>query len=42
MTKSVTKIQDKDTRKRLSVVQSQEDPTKYGVVILNPDGSKIK
>ena len=42
MTKSVTKIQDKDTRKRLSVVRSTEDPTKYGVVILNPDGSKIK
>lgn len=42
MTKSVTKIQDKDSRKRLSVVQSTEDPTKYGVVILNPDGSKIR
>lgn len=42
MTKSVTKIQDKDTRKRLSVVRSKEDPTKYWVVILNPDWSKIK
>ena len=42
MTKSVTKIQDKDTNKRLSVVRSKEDPTKYGVVILNPDWSMIK
>lgn len=42
MTKSVTKIQDKDTTRRLSVVRSTEDPTKYGVVILNPDGSKIR
>ena len=41
MTKSATRIQDKDTQKRLSVVQSTEDPTKYWVVILNPDGSKI-
>lgn len=41
MTKSVTKIQDKDTNKRLSVVRSKEDPTKYWVVILNPDWSKI-
>ena len=29
MTKSATRIQDKDTQKRLSVVQSTEDPTKY-------------
>lgn len=42
MTKSVTKIQDKDTTRRLSVVRSTEDPTKYGVVILNPDGSRIR
>ena len=42
MTKSVTKIQDKDSRKRLSVVRSKEDPTKYWVVILNPDWSQIK
>lgn len=42
MTKSVTKIQDKDTTRRLSVVRSTEDPTKYWVVILNPDGSRIK
>lgn len=42
MTKSATRIQDKDTQKRLSVVQSTEDPTKYWVVILNPDGSKIR
>ena len=42
MTKSVTKIQDKDTLKRLSVVQSTEDPTKFGVVLLNPDGSRIR
>ena len=42
MTKSVTKVQDKDTSKRLSVVRSTDDPTKYWVVILNPDGSKIK
>lgn len=42
MTKSVTKVQDKDTNKRLSVVRSKDDPTKYWVVILNPDGSKIK
>lgn len=42
MTKSVTKIQDKDSRKRLSVVRSTEDPTKYWIVIVNPDGSKIK
>jgi hypothetical protein len=42
MTKSVTKIQDKDTRKRLSVVRSKEDPTKYWVVILNPDWSRIR
>lgn len=42
MTKSVTKVQDKDTSKRLSVVRSTEDPTKYWVVILNPDGSKIR
>ena len=42
MTKSVTKVQDKDTNKRLSVVRSTDDPTKYWVVILNPDGSKIK
>ena len=42
MTKSVTKVQDKDTNKRLSVVRSKEDPTKYWVVILNPDGSQIR
>ena len=42
MTKSVTKIQDKDTTRRLSVVRSTEDPTKYWIVILNPDGSKIR
>lgn len=42
MTKSVTKIQDKDTTRRLSVVRSTEDPTKYWVVILNPDGSRIR
>ena len=42
MTKSVTKVQDKDTNKRLSVVRSTDDPTKYWVVILNPDGTKIK
>lgn len=42
MTKSATRIQDKDTQKRLSVVQSTEDPTKYWVVILNPDGSRIR
>lgn len=42
MTKSVTKIQDKDSLKRLSVVRSTEDPTKYWIVILNPDGSKIR
>lgn len=42
MTKSATRIQDKDTQKRASVVQSTEDPTKYGVVLLNPDGSRIK
>lgn len=42
MTKSVTKIQDKDSLKRLSVVRSTEDPTKYGIVILNPDGSRIR
>ena len=42
MTKSATRIQDKDTQKRLSVVQSTEDPTKYGVVLLNPDGSRIR
>ena len=42
MTKSVTKIQDKDTKRRLSVVRSTEDPTKYWVVILNPDGSRIR
>lgn len=42
MTKSVTKIQDKDSTRRLSVVRSTEDPTKYWVVILNPDGSKIR
>lgn len=42
MTKSVTKIQDKNTLRRLSVVRSTEDPTKYWIVILNPDGSKIR
>lgn len=42
MTKSATRIQDKDTMRKLSVVQSTEDPTKYWVVILNPDGSKIR
>lgn len=42
MTKSVTKVQDKDSNKRLSVVRSVEDPTKYWIVILNPDGSKIR
>ena len=42
MTKSATRIQDKDSQKRLSVVRSTEDPTKYWVVILNPDGSKIR
>ena len=42
MTKSATRIQDKDSQRRLSVVQSTEDPTKYWVVILNPDGSKIR
>jgi len=42
MTKSATRIQDKDTQKRASVVQSTEDPTKYGVVLLNPDGSRIR
>ena len=42
MTKSATRIQDKDTNKRVSVVQSTEDPTKYWVVILNPDGTPIR
>ena len=42
MTKSVTKIQDKDTQKRLSVVRSTADPTKYWIVILNPDGTPIQ
>ena len=42
MTKSATRIQDKDTQKRLSVVQSTDDPTKYGIVILNPDGTPIQ
>ena len=41
MTVSTVKIQDKDTQKRLSVVQSKDDPTKWWVVILNPDGSPI-
>lgn len=41
MTKSATRIQDKDTQKRLSVVQSTEDPTKFWIVILNPDGSPV-
>ena len=41
MTKSATRIQDKDTQKRLSVVQSTADPSKYWIVILNPDGSRI-
>ena len=42
MTKSATRIQDKDTQKRVSVVQSKEDPSKYWVVILNPDGTPIR
>ena len=42
MTKSVTKVQDRETTRRLSVVRSTEDPTKYWVVILNPDGSRIR
>ena len=41
MTKSVTKIQDKDTNKRLSVVRSTADPTKYWIVVLNPDGTPL-
>ena len=41
MTISTVKIQDKDTQKKLSVVQSTDDPTKWWVVILNPDGSAI-
>lgn len=41
MTISTVKIQDKDSHKKLSVVQSTEDPTKWWVVILNPDGSPI-
>ena len=41
MTRSVTKIQDKDSSKRLSVVRSVEDPTKFWVVLLNPDWSRI-
>ncbi len=42
MTKSATRIQDKDTQRRLSVVQSTEDPTKYWIVILNPDGTPVQ
>lgn len=42
MTKSATRIQDKDTQRRLSVVQSTEDPTKFWIVILNPDGTPVQ
>ena len=41
MWKSVTKIQDKDTWKKVSIVESKDVPWKYGIVLLNPDGSKI-
>jgi hypothetical protein len=43
MSESVrTSIVDKDWNNRLlSVVQSTVDPTKYGIVVCNPDGSKL-
>lgn len=41
MTKSATRIQDKDSLRRLSVVQSTDDPTKFWIVILNPDWTPI-
>lgn len=38
---SAVRIQDKDWKKKLSVVRSTSDPTKYWLVLVNPDWSKI-
>ena len=38
---SAVRVQDKDTWKKLSVIESKEIPWKYWLVLVNPDGSKI-
>lgn len=36
---SSTRIQDKDAQTAVSVVPTTDDPTIYGVVVCNADGS---
>jgi len=38
---SSIRIQDKETNRKVSVVSTIADPTKNGLVICNPDGSKL-
>lgn len=38
---SAVRVQDKDTWKKLSVIESKEIPWKYWLVLVNPDGSRI-
>ena len=38
---SAIRVQDKDTWKKLSVIESKEIPWKYWLVLVNPDGSRI-